>query len=73
MIEYNGEQHYNKNVTFGNTNNPDEIFALQQRRDDILRNYCKDNNISLLEIPYNESVINLDTLIKDFLHYETQK
>lgn len=73
MIEYNGEQHYNKNVTFGNTNNPDEIFALQQRRDNILRNYCKENNINLLEIPYNESVINLDTLIKDFLHYETQK
>lgn len=48
-IEYNGEQHYiwreflHKSI---------DDFNNQLRRDQNVRNYCKDNNIQLIEIPY---------------------
>lgn len=48
LIEYQGEQHYNSINYFGG----EEKFKINKLRDSIKRNYCKDNNIQLLEIPY---------------------
>jgi hypothetical protein len=48
LIEYQGEQHYRPVDLFGGL----KSFEEQQRKDEIKRNYCKQNNIPLLEIPY---------------------
>jgi hypothetical protein len=57
LIEYNGEQHYRE---FAN-----DIFNYEeiQIRDKIKKKYCSENNIPLLEIPYNQ----YDS-IEDLLH-----
>ena len=49
-IEYDGKQHY-----FDIYNCPEE-FKKTQLRDEIKNNFCKDNNIKLLRIKYNENV-----------------
>ena len=58
-IEYNGEQHYTWCKHFQTL----EKFEGQIKRDNNIRNYCKNNNIILIEIPYKfrtkESVWNL--------------
>lgn len=53
IIEYNGEQHY-KPVCFGNISikRAKENLKKQKKRDRKLRKYYKNNNITLLEIPY---------------------
>lgn len=48
FVEYNGEQHYHP-VCFGNANYK-EKFEEQKIRDEMLRIYCRDKNIQLLEI-----------------------
>lgn len=66
-IEYDGEQHY-KPVDFANkgaewaTNNMLET----QRRDNIKTQYCLDNNIKLIRIPYWE-FNNIENILKDSL------
>lgn len=51
FIEYNGIQHYIPVKYFGG-----EIKLEQQvQRDNYVRKYCKDQNIKLIEIPYNLS------------------
>ena len=58
LLEYNGKQHYTPVKWFGG----DKKFEQVQKRDQIKRNFAKDNNYILLEIPYtlsNEEVINL--------------
>jgi hypothetical protein len=47
-VEYNGQQHYKHVMCFGG----EERFKNQQIRDNIKRQYCKDNGIKLIEIPY---------------------
>ena len=54
FIEYNGEQHYINRPHFGNKYND---FERQSKRDIYVKNYCKENNIRLLEIPYTEQNI----------------
>lgn len=51
-IEYQGRQHYEPVEYFGG----EAQFQLQQKHDQIKRNYCKDHNIRLLEIPYWEDI-----------------
>lgn len=51
-IEYNGKQHYELIEYFGG----EEKFKLQQKHDNIKREYCKNNNIRLLEIPYFKNI-----------------
>ena len=51
FIEYNGEQHYEDVDYFFDE---DFTFEDQQIRDQTLRDYCRKNNIQLLEIPYTE-------------------
>ena len=55
VIEYQGIQHY-KPIDFAGKGKKwaDESFISNQRRDEIKRSYCKENNIPLIEIPYYE-------------------
>lgn len=48
VIEYQGIQHYQKSPQFDNWESLEE----RQFRDEYKRNYCKQNNIKLIEIPY---------------------
>lgn len=49
-IEYDGKQHYKPIDWFGG----EENFKKQQLRDEIKEDYCKNNGIDLLRIPYTE-------------------
>ena len=61
FIEYNGEQHYIAKEHFGG-----EIrLKIQQKRDTFVRNYCRENNIRLLEISYTEK--NIKEIIDKYL------
>ena len=52
FIEYNGRQHYMPVDKFGG-----EIqYQKQLKRDQFIRDYCKDNQIKLNEIMYNENI-----------------
>lgn len=51
-IEYNGKQHYEPVDYFGGQ----KTFEKQVLRDNIKREYCKNNNIGLLEIPYYKNI-----------------
>lgn len=53
-IEYQGRQHYKSENWYGG----EKDFELRQIRDNIKREFCKNNNIDLLEIKYNESISN---------------
>lgn len=48
LIEYQGEQHYKAIDFFGGQ----KRFKEQQSRDNLKREYCKEKNYSLIEIPY---------------------
>ena len=48
LIEYNGKQHYEPIEYFGGH----KTFENQILRDNIKKEYCKKNNIFLIEIPY---------------------
>lgn len=65
FIEYNGKQHYEPIEYFGG----EERFKKQVERDNDLRQYCKDNNIRLLEIKYTEDLDNMESIIKNFISY----
>ncbi len=52
IIEFNGQQHYYAVDIFGG----EESFRKQKERDEDLKQYCKDLNIKLLEIKYNQNV-----------------
>lgn len=54
-IEYQGEQHYEA-IRFSGTDDEKakERFERLKRRDEIKRNFCKENGITLVEIPYYE-------------------
>jgi hypothetical protein len=63
MIEYDGRQHFEAIDYFGGHEN----FLIQQRNDEIKNNYCLDNKIPILRIPYTKfDDINI-TLICHFL------
>lgn len=63
FIEYNGEQHYINRIHFGGKI---QNFEKQQKRDEFVRLYCKNNNIRLLEIPYTED--NIQEYIINFIN-----
>lgn len=54
LIEYDGEQHFK--VAFGQT---EEKLILQKQYDEIKNQWCKDNNIKLIRIPYYKKEITL--------------
>ncbi len=51
VIEVQGEQHYHP-VPFKNENTAKNNFIKTKEHDKIKKEYCKNNNIELLEIPY---------------------
>lgn len=53
LIEYDGEQHF-KPVDFASKGLEwaTKIFEYNQIKDKIKNDYCKDNNIRLIRIPY---------------------
>ena len=62
-IEYNGLQHYEFNIYLHRNNI--ENFKNQLRRDEKVREYCKENSILLIEIPY---IYDTKESIFDFLN-----
>jgi rRNA maturation endonuclease Nob1 len=54
LIEFNGKQHYQVTGWSSNEDKNKEYFIKQQENDNIKRQYCIDNNIKLIEIPYWE-------------------
>ena len=63
LIEYDGQQHFYPVEHFGG----EEQFKIQQQRDEHKNQWCKDNNIPLIRIPYTK----LDTLCIEDLKLET--
>ena len=59
-IEYDGKQHFEPIEYFGG----EEAFNKRIIRDEIKNNYCKDNNIKLLRIPYWD-FDNIEEIIKN--------
>jgi len=53
-IEFDGEQHYRVIEYFGGL----DAFILRQKKDEIKTLFCKENNIKLLRIKYNENIEN---------------
>lgn len=52
-IEYNGKQHYVPIEYFGGTF---QFQNYQVPRDNYIKEYCKDNNIKLIEIKYDQNI-----------------
>lgn len=65
-IEYNGIQHYQYVPYFHRGGEID--FEKQLRRDSLLRDYCLEHNIELLEIPYNLSDNIIIKLLKSIIN-----
>lgn len=51
-IEYDGEQHYKPNKHFGGIESLNKI----KKNDNIKNDYCKNNNIELIRIKYDEDI-----------------
>ena len=58
-IEYDGIQHFESIEYWGG----EKKLTSQRKRDEIKTNYCKDNNINLLRIKYNENILEKLNLI----------
>lgn len=59
LIEYDGKQHYE--IAF---NQGEDKLILQKKYDKIKNDWCKNNNINLIRIPYFKKEIKLEDLIK---------
>lgn len=64
-IEYQGMQHFKPCDYFGG----EDSFISQQTNDNIKREFCKTNNIALIEIPYT---YNTKDKIKDYINEKIQ-
>jgi len=63
LIEYQGEQHFRMVDFMGG----EQGFKQRTERDQIKREYCKSNNILLLEIPYTMSDLEIsETILSTF-------
>lgn len=70
-IEYDGEYHYkpiriSKSMTMEQA---EENLKMVQIRDNIKTDYCKNNNIYLIRIPYTE-FDNIEQILDTYLNYE---
>jgi hypothetical protein len=61
-VEYNGVQHY-KYVSFFHKNK--EHFLNQKYRDEMKKNMCKDNDITLIEVPYYIAIDEIEKFLID--------
>jgi hypothetical protein len=65
-IEYQGQQHFFA-VGFGaSKTKPDDMFEKVRKRDQIKREWCRRNNVALLEIPYWK-IDSIDAIVKSFI------
>jgi len=62
LLEFDGLQHFKPIKYFGGI----ETFKINKKRDEIKNNYCLENNIKLLRIPYN-NINNIDEKLKNYL------
>ena len=62
-IEYDGKQHYEAIEYFGGK----YMLSIQQNKDKIKTQYCQDNNIKLIRIPYWE-FDNIDNILRKELN-----
>ena len=62
-IEYDGEQHYHPIKHLGGK----KKYIVGKKRDLIKDEFCRDNNIKLLRIPYTVSLENIYPLIKSYI------
>ena len=63
-VEFDGEQHSNENHYFNEKND----FNLQQIKDNIKTEYCKNNSIELVRIKFNDNILEeVNKLIKNHL------
>jgi len=68
LIEFQGEQHYSP-VNFRGSKSVEECedsYKLLQQYDQIKRDYCLNNSIRLIEIPYWD-IKNIDTILTNVL------
>ena len=66
-IEFDGDQHYKPIDYFGG----EKRFKIQQICDQIKNDYCKENNITLIRIPYIEyKNKNIENILKQELNLE---
>lgn len=73
FIEYDGQQHYEAMRFYGGDKERNEIeLRKTQKRDEIKNQYCKENNINLLRIPYWETK-NIETIINNYLQRLSEK
>lgn len=63
-IEYDGEQHFRPVEVFGG----EEGHLKTKKRDEIKNKYCKDNNIGLIRIPYNQIDNIEEILLKELIN-----
>ncbi|MGF9946051.1 hypothetical protein ABEX44_22750 [Priestia megaterium] len=68
VIEYDGEGHFEPFKFIENVEGRLKNLQNQQRRDQIKNNYCKEQNISLIRIPYWE-LKNLEYILDHVLGY----
>lgn len=63
-FEYNGEQHYKWSKHYHRT---EEQFKNMQDRDERKLNYCDENNVCLIIIPYTIEFVDIREFIRDIL------
>jgi hypothetical protein len=66
-VEYNGVQHYKYNPHFHKSR---DAFQNQRYRDYIKRNICKENGITLIEVPYTIQIKDIELFLYDKLRKE---
>jgi very-short-patch-repair endonuclease len=73
LIEHQGEQHY-KPKNFGGISSEvaEKNFILQQRHDELKREFAKDNGFSLLEISYKDFE-NIEKILKKIFLTKKEK
>lgn len=73
FIEYDGQQHFMPARYYGNNLEKNiELFQQTQMSDKIKNQYCKENNINLLRIPYFMSK-NIEDIISNHLQRLNEK
>lgn len=63
-VEYNGIQHYKYSPYFHK--NKDQLET-QKYRDEMKRNLCRENNVTLIEVPYNIKHENIENYLVEKL------
>ena len=61
-IEYDGEQHFKSIDVFGGK----DVFKDRIKKDNIKNNFCNENNIKLLRIPYYDFE-NMENILKNYI------